>query len=111
VTHLFKIAALTLSGLALCGTAFADSKTSFEATFSFNQSLSVEANYANFERTAARKCRVDVMEAGGVMSKRSIEADCTKRLLADAITTSGKADLIALHAQRTGTDVLVATAQ
>ena len=110
MTHILKIAALTLSGLALCGTAFADSKDSFQATFSFNKALSVEANYANFERTAARKCRVDVKEAGGVMSKRNIEADCTKRLLADAITASGK-DMIALHAQRTGTDVLVATAQ
>jgi hypothetical protein len=102
---------VTLSGFALCGIAFADSKHSFEATFSFNKALSVEANYASFERSAAKKCRVDVKEAGGVVNKRKIEADCTKRLLADAITASGQADMVALHAQRTGADVLVATAQ
>jgi hypothetical protein len=111
VTHILKIAALTLSGFALCGTAFAGGKNSFEATFSFNNALSVEANYANFERTAAKKCRVDVKEAGGVVDKRNIEADCTKRLLVDAITASGKADMVALHAHRTGTDVLVAAAR
>jgi hypothetical protein len=109
VTHISKIAALTLSCFALCGTAFAERAT-FKADFSFNKAISVEANYANFERTASKQCRVDVREAGGVGGKAKIEADCKTRLLADAVAASGKADLIALHAQRTGKDVVLATA-
>jgi hypothetical protein len=107
VTNILKIAALTLSGVALCGTAFADNK-SFEAKFSFNKAISTEANYANFERTATRECRVDVKQAGGLSNKVKIEADCKMRLMADAISASGKADMVALHAQRTGADILVA---
>jgi hypothetical protein len=109
VTHSFKIAALVLSGFALCGPAFAD-KDAFKADFTFSKNLSVEANYANFERTANKACRVDVRLAGGLANKKSIEADCKTRLLADAVAASGKQDLIALHAERTGASIQVAKA-
>jgi hypothetical protein len=109
VTHSFKIAALTLSGLALCGTAFAD-KDTFKADFTFSKNLSVEANYANYERTANKACHVDVRLAGGLANKKNIEADCKTRLLADAIAASGKQDMIALHAARTGATIQVAKA-
>jgi hypothetical protein len=110
VTQSFKIAALIFSGLALCGTAVAE-KDTFEAQFRFSSKLSVEQNYTNFERTAARECRVDARMVGGLANKTNIEADCKTRLLADAIAKSGKADMITLHAQRTGSDIVVATAR
>jgi hypothetical protein len=110
VTHSFKIAALVFSGLALCGTAFAETDT-FQAKFTFNKNLSAEANYANFQRTAAKACRVDVRIVGGLANKIRIETDCKARLMADAVVASGKQDMIALHAARTGGDVLVATAR
>lgn len=110
MTQISKIAALTLSALALCGTAFAD-KASFKANFTFNKALSIEENYAKFERTAAKACAVDVKQVGGVANKSRIEADCKTRLMSDAIAASGKSDMIALHAQRTGGDILVATAK
>jgi hypothetical protein len=110
VTHSFKIAAVVLSGFALCGTAFAE-KDTFKADFSFSSKLSVEQNYANYERTAVKACRVDARMVGGLSSKVAIEADCKKRLLADAIAKSGKGDMIALHAARTGSATLVATAR
>jgi hypothetical protein len=110
VTHSFKIAALTLSAFALCGAAFAE-KDTFKADFSFNKALSVEQNYANYERTAVKACRVDARMVGGLSAKVKIEADCKTRLLADAIAKSGKADMIALHTARTGADIVVATAR
>ena len=110
MTHSFKIAAVVLSGFALCGTAFAEKET-FKANFTFNKSLSVEQNYASYERTANKACRVDPRMVGGIANKVNIERDCTQRLLTDAVAASGKADMIALHAQRTGADVLVATAR
>jgi hypothetical protein len=109
VTHSFKIAALIFSGMALCGTAFAD-KDTFKADFTFSKTLSLEANYANYERTATKACRVDVRVAGGLANKTKTEADCKKRLLADAVAASGKQDMIALHAARTGASVQVAKA-
>lgn len=109
MTHSFKIAALVFSGLALCGTAFAD-KDTFKADFTFSKKLSVEANYANYERTATKACRVDVRAAGGLANKINIEADCKSRLLADAVAASGKQDMMALHAERTGASIQVAKA-
>jgi len=109
VTHSFKIAALALSGFALCGTAFAD-KDTFKTNFTFNKTLSIEANYANYERTAAKACRVDARIAGGLANKVKVEADCKVRLMADAVAASGKQDMVALHAARTGASVQVAKA-
>jgi hypothetical protein len=110
VTHSFKIAALVFSGLALCGTALAETST-FKANFTFSKKLSTEANYANYERTAVKACRVDVRIVGGLANKTKIEADCKARLMADAVAASGNPNMIALHATRTGADVLVATAR
>jgi hypothetical protein len=109
VTHSFKIAALVLSGFALCGPAFAD-KDTFKADFTFSTKLSTEANYANYERTATKACRTDARIAGGLANKVKIEADCKARLMADAVAASGKQEMTALHAARTGASVLIAKA-
>ena len=109
MTHSLKIAALVFSGLALCGTALADTET-FKAKFTFDKNISTEANYANYERTAAKACRVDVRMVGGLANKARIETDCKARLMTDAVAASGKQELKALHVARTGEGVMIATA-
>jgi hypothetical protein len=108
VTHSFKLAALVISSFALTGVASAD--PTFTAKFRYDNSQTAEANYTSFERTAKRECRVDIRMVGGLASKTRIEADCEKRLLADAIAASGQTGMIALHAARTGASTQVAKA-
>jgi hypothetical protein len=104
-----KLIAIALTGLALSGTALADN--SFKARFAYDGKSSVEQNYARFQKVAKKACITDTKEAGGVANKMRIEADCTARLLHDAVEASGQADLAALHNQQTGaTGTLVAAA-
>jgi hypothetical protein len=100
VTHSFKLAALGFCSVALAGTAFADDV--FTAKFHFDRTLSTEANYAEYQRTAGRACAVNLREVGGLAEERRIEADCKQRLMADAVRATGKPDLTALHNERTG---------
>lgn len=108
VTHSFKFAALAVCSIALSGAGFAEDR--FQVKFRVEANLSTEANYAAFERTAAKACAVDRRHVSAATYRKRIEADCEKRLMSDAIAAIGKKDLTALHQARTGTQANIRTA-
>ncbi len=94
-----KFAIAFAGAAALAGAAVA--QTTVKASFTYDESATVEANYAAFESTARRACRTDIREAGSVANKQQIESDCGARLMANAVATTHNAELTALYAERT----------
>jgi hypothetical protein len=86
------------------------SAQSFAARFAYKADLSVGQNYAAYQRIAQKACRSDVRNTGGLANQRTIQEECTSKLLTDAVAASGQAELVALHKQQIGAGALVATA-
>jgi hypothetical protein len=95
MTRSFTLIALSLSSLALAGAASADT---FKATFKYDASISVQANYEAFQRIARKACAVSPKEVG-LGAKAKIESDCNARLMNDAVSAVGVAQLSELHQQ------------
>ncbi len=107
MTRSFTLIVLGLGSLALAGAASADT---FKATFNYDASISAPANYDAFQRIARKACAMTPQEAGGLGNKRKFEADCNARLMNDAVSAVGVAQLSDLHQQRIGAPSQVAAA-
>lgn len=94
--RLVTAALAALSLLAMAGTASADT---VEAHFRFNPQAPVETSYRAFERIAQRACRIQ--SGAGLAVRRAIEGDCSRRLIADAVSATGDATFVAYYAERT----------
>ena len=109
MTYVFKAAVLAFAGASLPASpaVAADAPEEVSISFVYNEAASAEENYRQLQKQADRVCR----SGGYVVSSffgRKARQECSEKLLTKAVTTSQRAELIALHGMPASTSLAAA---
>lgn len=109
MTKVFKATALAIASASFLASPAVAGEATEKVSFSFayNEEASAEENYRQLRKQADRVCRT----GGYVVSSffgRKARQECSEALLTKAVTTSQRAELIALHCTPASTSLAAA---